>query len=150
MSAIVKVLNSLIHLDFDAIRAYEAAVKRLDDHEAASNLADFQRDHERHVEVLQQHVRNLGGEPADGADVMRVLTEGMVVLRGGIEGDHGIMSAMKLNEDKTNAAYEAALKTEGLSTAVRATLTQNLGDERRHRAWIVAHLESERYTAKST
>ena len=93
---------------------------------------------------MQAQVRKHGGEPADSADVMRVLTEGMVILRGSVQGEHGVYAAMKLNEVKTNAAYEAALKMDGISGDLRALLQKNLGDERRHLAWFQSKLDPEK------
>ncbi len=58
-----------------------------------------------------------------------------------IRGDKGVLQAMKSNEDQTNEAYEKALRLTGLTPEVQRVLQDNLADERRHRAWIVARLE---------
>jgi uncharacterized protein (TIGR02284 family) len=137
---LVEELNRLIHLDYDAVHAYDAAIDRLDDEASRDALTRFRADHARHIDELQRLVRKLGGEPTDRADVKRVLTQGMVVIRG-LQGDHGVLTAMKQNEDQTNAAYERAVALEGLTGPIREVLDRNLVDERRHRAWIEQRLE---------
>ena len=138
-TTVVDLLNSLIELDFDAIEAYKAAVDRVEVLSDRSQLAVFLQDHQRHVVNLTVLVRQLGGEPKEHGDIKQVLTKGKVVL-GGLVGDKLVLEAMKTNEDDTNKAYERALEHPGLPSQVAITLEQNLGDERRHRAWIEKRL----------
>ena len=49
---------------------------------------------------------------------------------------------MKTNEADTNTAYERATRHEGLTPEIVTALERNLGDERRHKAWIEARLEA--------
>lgn len=136
----VKELNKLIHLDHDAVAAYGAAIERLDEPRYKTQLTQFKGDHERHIRDLTALVRELGGDPAEGGDFKKVLTQGKVVI-GNITGDKGILQAMKSNEEETNHKYERALSVEGLPPRVRELLARNLEDERRHRAWLIEQLE---------
>jgi uncharacterized protein (TIGR02284 family) len=136
---VIDMLNNLIHLDFDAIAAYESAIDRLDHAEAKTTLIEFKNDHERHTRELGTLVRNLGGEPSMQSDAKSLLTQGKVVLRG-LTGDSGILKAMKSNEDETNEAYEQALDRGDMTANIRDVLERNLADERRHRAWIEGRL----------
>ena len=140
---VIKKLNELIHLDYDAIEAYEAAIARLEDTTARAKLQEFMQDHVRHTENLSKLVRQHGGKAANKGDIKRVLTKGKVVI-GNIAGDNGILKAMKTNEDETNEKYEKALQMEGLDAATRHTLQQNLDDERRHRQWIISRIDGKR------
>lgn len=144
---VAKVLRDLIALDFDAIDAYDQAIKRIEkDDVARTELAKFKADHERHVRDLSPICRQLGVEPPTQGDFMRFLTQGKVVL-GSLVGDDAILRAMKSNEDTTNRNYEDSLKTEGLTVEVRTILERNLSDERRHRAWIESRLAFKRAAA---
>lgn len=144
---LIKELNDLIALDYDAIDAYQAAIDRLEDPTAASQLRTFMADHERHTVELGACVSQLGGDPARKGDLKRILTKGKVVLAG-LVGDRRIMEAMRSNEDDTNRQYEKALQIEGLArhSQVQALLERNLSDERRHRAWIVDYLRAVKAT----
>ena len=133
-------LNDLIKLDYDAIEAYEAAVKRTDDQTIRNRLMEFLQDHQRHTQNLGEEVRRLGGTPADGAGMMRMLTEGSVLL-GAFMEDRGVLKAMSKNEAVTNRAYEKALDKLGSHPAA-AVVQQNRDDERRHKAWIDQKLEA--------
>lgn len=136
-------LADLIQLDRDAVEAYEAAINRLDRAEYRARLADFKNDHERHIQELSTLVRNSGQQPPTEGDFKRFLTQGKVVL-GEIAGDTGILRAMLSNEKETNEKYEDALKDATLTAnaELHQLLTRNLGDERRHKAWIEEQLRA--------
>ncbi len=128
-------LENLITLDYDAIAAYQAAIERLEDATSKEKLAEFMADHQQHTQNLGAHLRDMGHEPPTEGDMKSLLTKGKVVMAGLI-GDKTILQAMKTNEDDTNTAYERAAEHEDTPADVKATLDQNLADERRHREWI--------------
>ena len=138
---IVKHLNALIELDFDAIQAYEAAIARLTDATAKTQLQAFMADHSRHVVDLAPLVSELGGQPATKGDFKQVLTKGRVVIAG-LVGDHAVLEAMKSNEETTTRTYKKASSEPGLPGRVRAVLERNFADEQRHLAWIEDRLRS--------
>jgi uncharacterized protein (TIGR02284 family) len=140
---VIKKLNDLIELDFDAIEAYEAAIKRLESPEYSSKLGEYCEDHRRHTRDLTAQVSRLGGDPETGPGAMRLLTKGKVVIADLVAGDHAILTAMRANEEVTNKRYELALDGDDLDAESRAVVARNLEDERRHRAWISAQLERE-------
>lgn len=142
MADLIRELNDLIELDFDAIEAYEAAVNRLRNDEWKTRLRAFRDDHRRHVDNLTMRVRTLGGEPATGPDAMSLLTQGKVVIGNILGGDHAILLAMRANEEVTNKRYEAALASDELDADTRGIVEANLADERRHRAWLEDRLDA--------
>ncbi|HKY19642.1 MAG TPA: PA2169 family four-helix-bundle protein [Vicinamibacterales bacterium] len=137
----IKALNELIELDYDAIEAYRAAIERIDSQTYKAALNTYCGDHERHTQNVGEVVRALGGTPAQGPDMKKYLTKGKVVIADLVGDDHAILTAMLMNEEVTNKAYEAALKLE-LGAGARSVVEANLTDERRHRAWIQAQLEA--------
>lgn len=138
---LVHSIEELLHLELDAIEAYEAALDRLDDAASREQLARFVEDHRRHARELARRVRALGGEPPRGPDLRRLLTQGRVVLAR-LGGDRAVLMAMRSNENETNNRYEHALGLSGLDEQTRALLEDHLADERRHRAWIVQRIET--------
>ena len=132
---IVKHLNSLIALDYDAIEADKAAIDRLDTVLDQDQLRSFLADHRRHLFDLSPLVREFHGQPVTEADFRRVVTKGKVIL-GAIIGDRAVMEAMESNEEATTKAYHHALSHPGLPSHVRAVLDRNLADERRHLGWL--------------
>lgn len=136
-----KILQELVHLDYDAIEAYEAAIDRLDSAEFKARLTEFCEDHRRHTENLVPHLEQLGTEVPQGPDLKRILTEGKVVI-GGLVGDKGVLMAMRANEEVTTKAYKEALDHVTVGTNLHTTLLSNSDDEQRHRAWIKQTLES--------
>ncbi len=135
----IKNLNKVIALDYDAIAAYDTAIDRLDSSSFKGKLTEFRDDHKRHVRDLGEAVRREGGSPADSGDMMQVLTQGKVVLAD-MSGDRAILKAMKKNEDQTNKTYEQAV-SEGYPAPIQNLLEEGLADERRHRAWLERTIE---------
>lgn len=138
---VIKELNKLINLDYDAIAAYEAAIERLNNAEYRERLREFKGDHQRHIHNLEVCVAKFGGKPAASGDIKKVLTKGKVIL-GQINHDTGILEAMKSNEDQTNRLYEEGLQKLEDEPEVAGLLLRNLEDERRHRAWLVSTLDA--------
>jgi uncharacterized protein (TIGR02284 family) len=137
---LAKTLNALIELDLDAVGAYRAALDKLHNDEDKANFARFMNDHQRHVADLQPLVEAMGEKAATDTDAKAVLVKGKVVLAG-IFGDRMILEAMKTNEDDTNLVYERASARTDLTAEMMTVINRNLGDERRHRAYIVRRLD---------
>lgn len=137
---IVKNLDNLIELDYDAIAAYKEAVDRLESPAFKTRLKEFLGDHERHVEVLSELVRAEGGTPPKSGDFKKILTKGQVVLAD-LGDDKAILKAMKVNEEQTNSKYEKAVE-EGFPNHIQSLLEQGLADERRHREWITEAIDT--------
>ncbi|MES2642981.1 MAG: DUF2383 domain-containing protein [Myxococcota bacterium] len=136
---VVALLNELIHLDIDAVRAYGQAIDNIRDTAVRQTLTGFRADHERHVTELSALVRNYGGEPAHRPDLKGVLLEGMTAIRSAM-GEGPALRAMRDNERFTNRRYVKALETPGLPDEVRNLIASNREDERRHLAWIEARV----------
>jgi uncharacterized protein (TIGR02284 family) len=134
---IIRTLNHLIKLDLDAIAAYDAAIAACRHGEIRDTLSAFRSDHERHVRVLGDQVIALGGKPATRRDLMGVVILGFTKLVS--HGDRSALLAMRGNEELTNRTYAAALKLD-MPADTRAVIERNLGDERRHVAWIKEEL----------
>jgi uncharacterized protein (TIGR02284 family) len=137
---VIETLNDLIKLDYDAIEGYEQAVKRAEDPNLRGTLQQFLEDHQRHTVNLGAEVRKLGGQPPDGPGMMRMLTEGAVMM-GAMMHDKGVLQAMSSNEAITNRSYEAALGKLGEHQAA-LVVRQNREDERRHKQWVDQQLEA--------
>lgn len=131
---IISELNDLIELDYDAIAAYKSAIEKLEEQGLKNQLSEFLIDHQKHIKNLSQHVRDAGGEPADGPDMMKVLTTGKVAIAQ-LGGDDAILKAMRVNEEVTNKKYEHEA-AKNYPPDINSTLDSNLADERRHRAWL--------------
>lgn len=136
---IISDINDLIHLDYDAIAAYQSAIERLETAEYKAKLTEFMGDHKKHVDELSKVVRSEGGTPPTEGDAKKVLTKGKVVIAG-LMGDEAVLKAMKANEEVTNTKYEDAVE-EGYAEHVQALLRQGLADERRHKAWLEATID---------
>lgn len=135
-------LKSLIELDFDAVRAYDAALARLTSDAYRATLSEFRDDHERHTEELSRVLRDGGRTPPKGPDIKRLLTGGKVVLAG-LVSDRAILYALKSIERDANVAYERAAKSHHVPPQLRDLLRASLADARRHRGWLEEQLEDE-------
>jgi hypothetical protein len=143
LNDVIALLNRLIQIDHAAIEGYKAAKTRLAPSVDRAELGAFLADHRRHVDALTNVVRNLGGEPVGHGDLRHGRGCGRRDLRGLIE-EGMLIEAMRTNEAEATACYENAASQPGIPVDVVAVLKQNLTDERRHLAWMVARLESAR------
>ncbi|MFZ5476797.1 MAG: DUF2383 domain-containing protein [Myxococcota bacterium] len=134
--AIVRLLNGLIQLDLDAIRAYRQALDAVSDADVYTHLAAFMADHDRHVRDLSRVIERHGGVPtAPRVDVTGFLLEGFTAVRS-VTGTHGALAAMRANELLTNAGYDRALGTPDLPKDVHDLIRRHDEDEKRHLSWI--------------
>lgn len=136
----LEMLQDLIKLDHAAAEAYEAAIERLDNASYRTQLTEFKRDHERHIQELSPIVRAMGGEVPEGGGAKEMLTEGKIALSS-LMGDEKILKAMKTNENDTNTAYERVAQK--CPIEARDIIERGLADERRHCDWILAQLGEE-------
>ena len=139
---VIKKLSSLVHLDIDAIHAYDQAIQKIDVMEVRSQLDQFKADHQRHVDDLSAVIRRLGGEPPTfSPDFKGYLIQGFTALRS-VTGTEGALKAMDTNEKLTNRNYESALSWD-LASDVMDIIRRNREDERRHLAYVEEQIRNQ-------
>lgn len=128
-------MKGLVQLDIDAFHAYAQAIKMIDITEVRETLLAFQLDHERHIRELSEAIAKHGGRPPDFArDFKGFLMEGMTAIVSTM-GVEGALTAMRINEEATNVAYERAVALE-LPEPFRRIVDGAKRDERHHRQYI--------------
>jgi uncharacterized protein (TIGR02284 family) len=141
-SEIVRLLESLAHVDIDAWHAYGQAMEKIEDAlEIRRKLEEFRGDHHRHVTELSGKIVALGGNPPEfSKDFKGHLIEGFTALRS-ITGTQGALAAMRSNEQLTNRKYAKALEEIGLPSDVRDVLENCYADEQRHLQYVEDRLD---------
>lgn len=133
--AVIGLMRDLVHLDVDAIHAYDQAIKNIDVPSVRAELERFKADHERHVTDLSAAITEQGGEaPAIRRDFKGFFIEGMTALRAAM-GTEQSLKAMAMNERLTNREYDKAIKM-ALPPSVDALIRRNQSDEKRHLQYI--------------
>ena len=74
-STLEDLLEDLLQLDYDAADAYQAAIDRIDDARYRSALAEFKRDHLRHIVELSDILSSIGRTPPKDGDMKGFLTK---------------------------------------------------------------------------
>lgn len=142
-------LKSLIQLDIDAIRAYGAAIQRIDQPDIKLQLTEFQRDHERHIADLSPEVVRLGDKPpANRPDVKGFVIQGFTAVRS-MTGTEGALKAMESNEKLTNRNYGKAVAM-AFPPGPMMLLQRCAADERRHLEYIERTLRLRPWEASGT
>jgi uncharacterized protein (TIGR02284 family) len=133
----VKLLDSLIKLDTDAVSAYQSAINELGaDPQSQQKLREFMGDHERHIRDLTSEVAKLGATPAKATpDLKGFFLKGFTAIRSAM-GVEQALKAMQTNEELTNRNYHDALQNPVLPASARAVVQRNYEDEQRHLRWI--------------
>lgn len=138
-SEIIRTLKALAQLDMDAYHAYGQAIEKSDDLGLRHQLEKYRQDHERHVTVLSDCIRELGAEPPEfSRDFKGFLIEGWTALRS-VTGVQGVLAAMKTNEKLTNRKYAKAVELL-LPADIHAVIASNYEDEKEHLAYIQRQL----------
>ena len=135
-------LLDLIHLDMDAVLAYEQAILHLSDTEIEiiGALERFQKDHLRHIEELSIVVEQLGGEaPEFKRDAKGFLIEGMTAVMSRL-GTRATLLAMTENEMLINVKYQLAIEAD-LDSKILALVHRNRADEQQHLTYITKALK---------
>lgn len=133
--AVVALLRDLVHLDVDAIHAYEQAIKNIDVAHVRAELDRFKADHERHVSDLSAAIIDLGGQaPVIRRDFKGFFIEGMTALRAAM-GTEQSLRAMLTNEKLTNREYDKAARMT-LPAQVDELVQRHRADEQRHLQYI--------------
>lgn len=128
-------LISLIHVDMDAVLAYEQALKNIDDERIKENLISFVGEHQTHITALSACVRNMGREPPKaGADIKGFFLKGFTAVLS-VVGTKGALTAMLQNERITNKMYEEASVWE-LKSEYKDLIAKNCADEKKHLGYI--------------
>jgi uncharacterized protein (TIGR02284 family) len=144
----LKELQDLIHLDMDAVSAYQKAIDAIEHEGVAAKLRDFQGDHRRHVADLSAEVTRLGGKPDVRTDVKGFFIGGFTAVTS--QGTHSALVAMKGNEQLPSSTYKKALEHKDLPETTKALLQRNYSDEARHLDWIENTLAKKVWEQKAT
>jgi uncharacterized protein (TIGR02284 family) len=127
-------VQDLIHLDMDAIKAYEQAIKACEHEIVSTQLRSFQGDHQRHVRDLSEELRKLGEQPDVRTDLKGFFIEKFTAITS--MGTRSALMSMMGNEQLTTSRYKAALDLRDLPESTKQIIRTNYGDEQRHLEWI--------------
>ncbi len=142
VSEIVDGLNDLLQLDHDAIGAYDIAIERLEDRDHANQILGFRRDHERHIQELNELIAGLGGEAKNQPHLTGPFKQALQSL-GAVGGDKGVLASFRQNELQVRSKYELyAAKANHWPQNVKRTIDRNALDEERHYRWVADALQA--------
>jgi rubrerythrin len=131
---VLDMLDNLLQLDLDARDGYDVVLTRVENEETRATLEDFKADHQRHAGTLAALISERGRQPTTGPG--KGISGRDPFVLADLVGDVAILQALHDTETDTNAAYERAVRFDGLDEPVARALREGLEDERRHRAWI--------------
>ncbi len=142
VSEIVDGLNDLLQLNHDAIGAYDIAIEKLADRDHANQILGFRRDHERHIQELNELVAALGGEAKNQPHLTGPFKQALQSL-GALGGDRGVLAAFRQNELQVRSKYELyAAKANHWPQNVKRAIDRNALDEERHYRWVADALQA--------
>jgi len=141
----IKAIQELIELDYDAIGAYESAIKNLTKQKYKEKLEDFKEDHQRHITELSAFLKRCKEKVPEGPDnTKKLLAKGKVEIAS-LFGDINILSAMLSNEEDTNTAYSRmnSRVDESNDAEIAQVIANGLADERKHKHWLQITISNE-------
>jgi len=91
-------LQSFLRGELSALETYRIALKNLDDPILFKSLSQIESDHQRHVRVLQERIRALGGIPSTDSGVWGGWSR-FVTTASGWFGDKAAIKSLKEGEE---------------------------------------------------
>lgn len=137
---IAETLERLVHLDLDAVLAYDRALGAIGHGPIAAQLSEFRLDHQRHVLEFSRLLLAMHRTPPEARpDVMGTILGGVTAVRARL-GTGQALQAMRDNEQLTTSTYARAL-AKPLPPDALELVRRGADDEQRHLAWIERALD---------
>jgi len=124
----VKCLNNFLQNELSAVETYNQCIKKVDDAQIATGLADLQNSHQRRVQLLRQKIQELGGKPKDSSGIWGSFAK-VVEGSASIFGDRSAISALEEGEDRGRDEYIE--KADDLSPELQRFVNSELLPEQR-------------------
>ncbi len=117
----VKVINALISTTIDSVEGYRAAADDAANEQFRSIFTSRADEREEVVRELQEHVRELGGQPEDDGSALAGAHRFMMNVRDALTGrdDDAVIAEVERGEDHIKHKYEAALSDADLAPQCR-------------------------------
>jgi uncharacterized protein (TIGR02284 family) len=139
--SLIKKLTRLMQLEIDARHTYHLALDRIDDAVIRERMAEFEKQHEGHIEQLSKEIKILGGSPPDSSpDITGYLVEGVTALMSSL-GATGALRGVKFSEDLTTRHYQDALKWD-VPENINHMIRRHFTDEKIHLDYIANNLKA--------
>ncbi len=74
---IVKELNAFLKGNYMAIESYERFLEKINEPEIRKIFQKIKANHEEHAKLVQERIRNLGGEPVDSSGIIGDMVDWM-------------------------------------------------------------------------
>ena len=126
----IEILNDLIEINNDRIKAYKLALKdlKISDRALSPLFSKMIDDSEKNNRVLSREVDILGGEAERGTSLEGKIYRAWMNVRNTLAGKtkHHILQNCELNEDATLDAYRTAIQYTELSGYLREMISDQL------------------------
>lgn len=133
----VDALNDLIRQNYDLMAGYNTALEQQSDADQRAQLEELKSMHERHVGLIIDRVRMLGGAPVGEDDRQHWMTQGKTMLAR-LGKDRDLWGAMQSNEEALREAYGKVIDEFKVSDEVVDLINQVLDDGRELRSRLAA------------
>jgi uncharacterized protein (TIGR02284 family) len=118
-----EILNRLLRGELSAVETYRQALEKVGDQPGALQLNTLYRDHMEAVTLLEEQVRNTGGQPSRSSGPWGTWARTVQTIANFL-GDTSSLKALKEGEEHGLRDYREAVREPDLSPEAR-TLIQN-------------------------
>lgn len=121
----VRVLNSLITTTIDSADGYRAAAEDTTNEQFRKMFIDRANEREAVIAELQQHVREIGGDPETSGSMIAGAHRFFLDMRDALTGsdDKAVVEEVERGEDYIKEKYEVALSDQELSDICRSRVS---------------------------
>ncbi len=127
-SKAIDTLNDLIHITEDSHQGYLESAKDAKDADIKSLFTDLATQRASMVQELQQHVRQLGGTPAEGSTILGKAHRFFENLKSTVTGQDrdAVLTEVERGEGEAIRRHENALQDQSLPAQCRTLIQSHL------------------------
>lgn len=137
----IDTLNELLKGEHMAMQVYEKTKKIQEDTQVQEMLSKFAQDHQRHIDLLSQRVKELGGTPQDKTGFPGIMVDVTTTINA-IQGPKHLLKQLYDGEDKGIHSYEDRI--DELDPVSQYVVKGIMAEDHEHLKYFKARMEEEK------
>lgn len=128
-------IRTLAKFNFSAIEVYEIAINQIKNEEFKIQLQGFKKEHEQHIEKLNQLLSTHNEETVTNLDAKNLPVHNKIAITS-ITEDIDILRDMLASKEDIDSAYNNAESHPEIWGDAKEILRTGSSDEKRHKQWM--------------
>ncbi|MGI6225548.1 MAG: demethoxyubiquinone hydroxylase family protein [Peptococcales bacterium] len=137
----IEKLNELLKGEHMAMQVYEKTKNLQRDKQVQEMIDKFAQDHKRHIDLLSQRIKELGGKPEHKAGLSSLMVD-VTAMINSLQGPEHLLIQLYDGEDKGIHAYEDRI--DELDPVSQYVVKGIMAEDHEHLKYFKARMEEEK------